>query len=425
MRRVAITGAGTVNPLGANLAQTLAGLRRGACAIGALEDMPDLDRLSVRIGAPVRGWTSGAPSAVAALCDRSALMALQAAAEAAAMAGLALAGDAALSAGVIMGTAGGGHMAAEAAYRAVFAEGRSRVHPFTVPRLMANSAAGQIAIALGLKGPSLTVSTACASSNHAIGLAFQMVASGQAEVMLAGGAEAMLDFGGIKVWEALRVLSPTGCHPFAAGRSGMVMGEGAAVFLLEPLEAALRRGAPVLAEIAGFGMTSDAADMITPRAEGAVRAMRAALDGAGLAPADIGYVNAHGTGTQANDLAEAAALDAVFGPSGVPVSATKAAHGHLIGAAGAVELLACLLALTEGLIAPTVGGQPADPALGVDLVTGAARQAEVTACLSNSFAFGGQNAVLCLKRAQPGPLAAETAAKAAVKPLSEMLTEMR
>ncbi|MGQ0610338.1 MAG: beta-ketoacyl-[acyl-carrier-protein] synthase family protein [Paracoccaceae bacterium] len=424
MRRVAITGAGTVNPLGASLAQTLDGLRAGACGIGAL-DMQDLDRLSVRIGAPVRGWSPGAPPGVAALCDRSALMALDAAAEAAAMAGLALSGAAALSAGVIMGTAGGGHMAAEAAYRAVFAEGRGRVHPFTVPRLMANSAAGQIAIAQGLKGPSLTVSTACASSNHAIGLAFQMVASGQAEVMLAGGAEAMLDFGGIKVWEALRVLSPTGCHPFAAGRSGMVLGEGAAVFVLEPMEAALRRGAPVLAEIAGFGMTSDAANMITPRAEGAVRAMRAALAGAGLAPAEIGYVNAHGTGTQANDLAEASALAEVFGPSGVPVSATKSAHGHLIGGAGAVELLACLLALTEGLIAPTVGGQPADPALGVDLVTGAARRAEVRACLSNSFAFGGQNAVLCLRRAQPGPLAAETAAKAAVNPLSEMLTEIR
>lgn len=425
MRRVAITGAGTVNPLGANLAQTWDGLRSGACGIGALEEMLDLDRLSVRIGAPVRGWTSDAPPGVAALCDRSALMALQAAAEAAVMARLVLTDGTALSAGIIMGTAGGGHMAAEAAYRAVFAEGRSRVHPFTVPRLMANSSAGQIAIALGLKGPSLTVSTACASSNHAIGLAFQMVSSGQAEVMLAGGAEAMLDFGGIKVWEALRVLSPTGCHPFAPARNGMVMGEGAAVFVLEPLEAALRRGAPVLAEIAGFGMTSDAADMITPRAEGAVRAMRAALAGAGLASTDIGYVNAHGTGTHANDQAEAEALAEVFGPSGVPVSATKSAHGHLIGAAGAVELLACLLSLNEGLIAPTVGGQPADPALGVDLVTGAARRAEVRACLSNSFAFGGQNAVLCLKRAQPGPFAAETAAKAAVKPLSEMLTVIR
>lgn len=397
MRRVAITGAGTVNPLGATLAETWSSLRGGTCAIAGLE-IKDLDRLAVRIGAPVRGWRSGAPPQVAALCDRSALMALHAAAEAAAMAGLVLSDEAALSAGVVMGTAGGGHMAAEAAYRAVFAEGRNRVHPFTVPRLMANAAAGQIAIALGLKGPSLTVSTACASSNHAIGLAFQMVGSGQAEVMLAGGAEAMLDFGGLKVWEALRVLSPQGCHPFAAGRSGMVMGEGAAVFVLEPLEAAEWRGARVLAEIRGVGMTSDAADMISPRAEGAVRAMRQALAQAGLTPSQIGYVNAHGTGTMANDLAEAQALAEVFGAGGVAVSATKSAHGHLIGAAGAVEALACLLALNEGLIAPTVGGLPADPALGVDLVCALPRVAEVRACLSNSFAFGGQNAVLCLAR---------------------------
>lgn len=396
MRRVVITGAGTVNPLGANLPQTFDSFRSGKCAIGAL-DLPDIDRLTIRIGAAVRGWQSAAPPQVQALSDRSTLMALAAADEAVAMAGLQLTPAEALEAGVIIGTAGGGHLAAEAAYRAVFEEKKSRVHPFTVPRLMANAAASQIAIAQRLKGPGMAVSTACASSNHAIGLAFQIIAMGQADVMLAGGAEAMLDFGGIKVWEALRVLSPTGCHPFSPHRSGMVQGEGAAVLVLETLDRAQARGADILAEITGFGMTSDATDMIVPQVDGAVRAMRKALAQAGLAAAQIGYVNAHGTGTEVNDRVEAQALAQVFGPQGVAVSATKSAHGHLIGAAGAVEALACILALREGLIAPTVGGQMADPALDVDLVCGTARRANVRACLSNSFAFGGLNAVLCLQ----------------------------
>ena len=397
MRRVVITGAGTVNPLGANLAQTFDGFRQGRCAIGPL-DLPEIDRLTIKIAAPVRDWTPAFSPQILSLCDRSTLMALQAAAEAVAMAGLHLTEAEALDSGVIIGTAGGGHMAAEAAYRAVFEQGKTRVHPFTVPRLMANAAASQIAIAQGLRGPGLAVSTACASSNHAIGLAYQMVAMGQAEVMLAGGAEAMLDFGGIKVWEALRVLSPLGCHPFAAGRLGMVQGEGAAVLVLEPLARAQARGANILGEIKGFGMTTDAVDMIAPQVDGAVRAMRKALRQAGIAPADISFVNAHGTGTLANDRAEAQALAHVFGPFGVPVSATKSAHGHLIGAAGAVEALACLLALTEGLVAPTVGGQAADPDLAVDLVRDAPREQPVQACLSNSFAFGGLNAVLCFGR---------------------------
>ena len=395
MRRVVITGAGTVNPLGTSLAQTYQALSDGRSAIGPLAFV-DLERLTIRIGAPVRDWQADVAPAVAAMCDRSTLMALDAAAQAVAMAGLELRGPEVLDAGVIMGTAGGGHHSAEDAYRAVFAEGKSRVHPLTVPRMMANAAAGQIAIAHGLKGPGLTVSTACASSNHAIGLGFQMVALGQAEVMLAGGAKAMLDFGGIKVWEALRVLSPDGCRPFSADRNGMVQGEGAAVFVLEPLTRAQARGAAILAEITGFGMTSDATDMIMPQVDGAVRAMQKALQMARLDPCDIGYVNAHGTGTQANDRAEAAAMAQVFGAGAVPVSSTKAAHGHLIGAAGAVELIACLLALNKGLLAPNVGVTAPDPALQVDLVCGQARRRAVGACLSNSFAFGGLNGVLCL-----------------------------
>lgn len=398
MRRVVLTGAGTVNPLGQDMAQTWAALAAGKVAIGPL-DLPEIDRLAIRIGAPVADWQAEArfDAATLDICDRATLLALDSARQAMAMAGLAPFADAeAEAAGVVMGTAGGGHATRAAAYRAVFAERRSRVHPFTVPRLMANAAASRIAIDQGLRGPGLTVSTACASSTHAIGLAWQMVATGQAEVMLAGGAEAMLDFSGVKVWEALRVLSPTGCHPFAPGRNGMVLGEGAAVFVLEPLDRARARGVRPLAEVAGFAMTSDAAEMIRPGGDGALRAMRQALAMARLAPGEVGHVNAHGTGTEVNDRAEAEALAALFGPLGVPVTATKASHGHLIGAGGAVEMLAVLQALSSGLVPPTAGGLAADPALAVDLVTGAARRVSPGAAIKSSFAFGGLNAVLAL-----------------------------
>lgn len=400
MRRVVITGAGTVNPLGHSVPETYAGLRAGLSAIGPLS-IPDLDRLSVRIGAQVRDFDPGArltPRQVS-LCDRFAQFALVAAEEA-----VAQAGEGALTpgAGVILGTAGGGLMSSEAAYRAVFADGAQRVHPFTVPRLMANAATSHLTMAYGLRGPSFTVSTACAASNHAIGLAFQMVRSGAAPVMLAGGSEAMLSFGGIKAWEGLRVLSQTGCRPFCASRDGLVMGEGAAVFVLEDRARAIARGAPILAEVAGFGMSADAGDIVVPDPAGAEAAMRAALDDAGLLPEAIGYINAHGTGTAVNDRSECAAIRRVFGEAAgsVPVSSTKSLHGHLIGAAGAVELLAVLLALGEGVIAPTAGHRADDPDCALDVVTHEARHRPVAAALSNAFAFGGLNAVLALRAAE-------------------------
>ena len=280
----------------------------------------------------------------------------------------------------------------------MLAEGRDRVPPLVVPRLMHNAAASHISIRHGLRGPSFSVSSACASATHAIGLAFQMVRSGQAPVMLAGGSEAMLVFGGIKAWEGLRVLSPTGCRPFDAARSGLVMGEGAAVFVLEDAGHAAARGAVPLFEVAGFGMTSDAGDIVAPSTEGATAAMRAALADAAMAPGEVGYVNAHGTGTQANDRAEAAALCDVFGARGPRIGSTKGAHGHAIGATGAIELLACLSALRDGIVPPTVGCLDPEPGLGLALVLKTERAA-VTAALSNSFAFGGLNAVLALRAA--------------------------
>lgn len=402
MRRVVLTGAGTVNPLAADVAGTIAALLAGRTAIGPITaaDVEGADDLTIRIGAPVRGFRPEDHFDVRhlSLLDRFSQLAVVAARQAVAQSGLQF--DPALAArtGVIVGSAGGGLSTSDATARALYQTARTRVHPFTVPRLMMNAPASLIGMEFGLTGPAFAVSSACASSNHAIGLAFQLVRAGAQPVMLAGGTDAMLTYGGLKAWEGLRVLSPDGCRPFSADRNGLVMGEGAAIFVLEDRDHALARGAVPLAEIAGFAMGADASDIVLPDPQGAERAMRAALTDAGLTPPDIGYVNAHGTGTRANDRAESHALRAVF-PGGVAVSSTKGAHGHLMGASGAVELLACLAALADGRLAPTVGWAKADADCALDLVTRTARPAQVGACLSNAFAFGGLNAVLALTRA--------------------------
>ena len=400
MRRVVITGAGTINPLAQDVAGTFAALAAGRGAIGPL-DLPEADRLSIRIGAQVQGWDAEAlfSRSELALYDRFTQFALVSARQAVAQAGLVFAGDLAARAGVVIGTAGGGLTTQDDSYRTVYAEGKNRVHPFVVPRLMHNSAASHISIDLGLQGPTFAVSTACSSSNHAMGLAFQMVRSGASEVMLAGGAEAMLCFGGLTAWEGLRVMSPDGCRPFSANRNGMVMGEGAAVFVFEDRDHALARGATPLAEVLGFAMGADALDIVMPSPDGAARVMRAALADAGTRADQVGYINAHGTGTAANDKSEAAAIRAVFGDHAdqLAVSSTKSMHGHLIGAAGAVEMLACLLAL-NGTLPPTINHEVPDPNCALDVVPNLARSADVDVVMTNAFAFGGLNAVLVLRR---------------------------
>lgn len=396
MRRVVITGAGTVNALAHDVAGTWAAMREGRCGIGPLE-IRDAERLTVRIGAQVKGWDAAAhlDRAQVAQSDRFTQFALVAAAQAMAQSGLETGPDC----GVILGTAGGGLGTSDDSFRAVYAEGKNRVPPLTVPKLMANAGASHVSMAHGVTGPVFTVSTACASSNHAMGLALQMVRSGACRAVLTGGSEAMLTFGGIKAWEGLRVMSPTGCRPFSVDRDGMVQGEGAAVFVFEDREAALARGAEVLAEVAGFAMTSDAGDLVAPSVDGAARAMDGALRDAGLLVEEVGYINSHGTGTTANDRTEAAAILRVFGGRLPPVSSTKAMHGHAIGGTGAVELLACLMALREGVLAPTIGFASPDPECPLDVVPNVARAARVEVALSNAFAFGGLNAVLALRRA--------------------------
>jgi len=401
MKRVVITGAGTINALGHDVPSTLAAMAEGRCGIGALK-FRDVDRLAIQIGAQVQGFTPEDHFTRQQLgfYDRFTQFALIAATEAITQSGLTFTDDLAATSGVILGTAGGGISTTDDNYRTVYQEGKNRVHPFVVPRLMPNAAAAHVSMAHNLQGPSFTVSTACASSNHAMAQAFMMVRSGMARAMVTGGSESMLCFGGVKAWEGLRVMSRDACRPFSANRNGMVQGEGAGVFVFEELDHARARGAGILAEVAGMGMSSDAGDIVMPSQQGAARAIHAALKDARLNPDQIDYINAHGTGTTANDKTESAAVAQVFGPqaANLMISSTKSMHGHLIGGTGAVELLACIMALRDGVIAPTIGYTDPDPDCPLDVVPNTARQARVTATLSNAFAFGGMNAVLALKR---------------------------
>jgi nodulation protein E len=401
MKRVVITGAGTINPLGHNGPDTLAAMREGRCGITELA-IQDVERLQIRIGGQVHDWDAEAHfnRQQIALYDRFTQFTLLAAREALAQSGIDFSGELALYAGVVLGTSGGGMQTLDENYRAVYEEGKNRVHPFVVPKLMNNAAASHVSMEFGLKGPTFTVATACASSNHAMGLAFQMIRAGGARAMVTGGSESMLCFGGVKAWEGLRVMSKDACRPFSLNRNGMVQGEGAGVFVFEEYEHARARGASVLAEVVGFAMTSDAGDIVMPSKQGAERAITGAMRDARLNPDQIGYINAHGTGTAANDKTECAAVADAFGHHAdrLMISSTKSMHGHLIGGTGAVELLACIMALRDGVIAPTIGYEEPDPECALDVVPNAAREAKVDAVLSNAFAFGGLNAVLALKR---------------------------
>lgn len=403
MKRVVITGAGTVNALGMNVPDTVYAMREGTCGIGALE-FRDVERLTIQIGGQIKGFDAQHVFSrhQISLYDRFTQFALVAAAEAVSQSGLDFTEELADKSGVILGTAGGGISTSDDNYRAVYEEGKNRVHPFVVPKLMNNAAASHISMGYNLRGPSFTVSTACASSNHAMAQAFEMVRSGMAPVMIAGGAESMLCFGGIKAWEGLRVLSRDACRPFSANRNGMVQGEGAGIFVFEEYERARARGADILCEISGYAMTSDASDIVMPSKEGAARAMARALADAQVNPNEVGYINAHGTGTMANDKTECAAVIDVFGTHAkrLMISSTKSMHGHLIGGTGAVELLACIMALRDGVIAPTIGYQEPDPDCALDVVPNHARDARVNVALSNAFAFGGMNAVIVLKALQ-------------------------
>jgi nodulation protein E len=364
---------------------------------------PEMGMNQVRFknGAPVLGYAAEAyfPRKSLNFMDRFAQFSVIAAREAVAAAGIEWTEELRESAAIITGSCMGGRFTDEIGYWELFHNGRTRVHPLTIPLGMSNAGASHISMEFGLHGPAYTISTACSSSAHAIGNALWMVRSGAAPLAIAGGSEAPLFLGGLKAWEAMRVVSPDTCRPFSLNRSGMILGEGAAMLILEPLDRALARGAKPLAEIVGFGMSADACHVTQPSAEGAARAMRSALRDGNLAPEQVGYINAHGTATEANDRMEAAAIHAVFGShaGALPVSSTKSMHGHTLGAAGAIEAVATVLALRNGVLPPTANHSEADPECDLDVIPNQAREAKVEVALSQSFAFGGLNAVLAFR----------------------------
>jgi nodulation protein E len=401
VRRVVITGLGVVSALGTGREAHLQGLREGRSGIAPIS-LIDPERLMVKIAAEAKQFRGEDhfDRQRLALLDRVTEMALVCAHEAVAQSGIEFGEALGLKTATVIGTAMGGLHTLDENYHAVYAQMKNRVHPLIIPRLMANAPVSQISMEYGLMGASWSVSTACSSSNHAIAQAFQLVRSGMAEAAVTGGTESVLCFGGIKAWEGLRVMSPDGCRPFSKNRNGMVLGEGAAILILEELERAKARGAPILGEIAGAGMTADAGDIVAPAIDGAARAMRQALADARMAPGEVGYINAHGTATTMNDRTEAAAIHMVLGEqaNSALVSSTKSMHGHCIGAAGALEAAATLMALGEGVVPPTINHDQVDPEIALDVVPNTAREARVEAALSNSFAFGGLNAVLAFRR---------------------------
>ncbi len=396
------TGYGVVSALGGSWSTHATALREGRCGIGRLSGA-DGEGLSISIAAEVRdfvGWKSGDGRIRSSLLDRFSCFALAAAGEAVQSSGIEFDDGLAPRTATIIGSSQGGASTMEENYRLLYRSKGGRVPPLTIPRSMANAAACLVSIAHGLTGPAWCVSTACASSNHAIGQAFHLIRHDGADAALAGGAEAGMALGPLKAWESLRVMSRDACRPFSRNRSGMVQGEGAAVLVLEELSLARSRGAPILFEIVGFGMTADASDIVQPSVDGASRAMRLALEDASLAPESVGYINAHGTATAANDRNETAAIRNAFGPHAdrLAISSTKSMHGHSIGASGAIEMGAVMLALRDGIIPPTIGYQEPDPECDLDVTPNVCARRDVEVAMSNNFAFGGMNAVLLARR---------------------------
>ena len=403
-RRVAVTGLGAIAATGADIPSLWNAIERGASGIGPITGIPT-ERLSVRVAAEIRGFDPLAhfEARRLVLLDRAVQLALVAGRQAVRDCGIdtRTVGE---RGGVVLGAAGG-HDTTDAAYKSFYGDGASRVHPFTVPRGMPSSSASFLSMEFGLRGPTVSMASACASANHAIGHGFHMVRAGMLDFAIVGGADASIVPGFLKAWEGLRVLSRDACRPFSADRSGLVIGEGGAMLVLEPWEAAVARGAAIHAELLGFGSSADAGDITAPDATGAARAMAAALADAALDAEAVQYVNAHGTGTRLNDRAEVAALRLVFAGHvrRMAVSSTKSMLGHCMTASGALELAATVLALRYGILPPTAGFTAHDPDCDIDCVPNVARPASIEFALSNSFAFGGLNATLVVRRAQAAP----------------------
>jgi nodulation protein E len=400
MRRVVITGMGTISALGRNTSEFADSLRAGRSGIGAIQSV-ETSTLRFQNGAEVQGYSHQPyfEDRRADFIDRFAQFAVIAAREAVQDAGVEWTPELRESAAIVTGSCVGGQCTEDIGFVDLYRRGQNRVHPLTIPKTMANAGASHISMEFGITGPSFTISTACSSAAHAIGQAYWMLRSGATDLALTGGSEAPFSLGILKAWEAMRVVSPDTCRPFSKDRHGMILGEGAAMMVLEPLEIAQARGAQIYAEIVGVGMSADACHITQPSVDGAARAMRAALRASGLATEQIGYINAHGTATAANDVTEIAAIRAVFGKHAakLAISSTKSMHGHALGAVAALEAVATALALRDGVLPPTANYQIPDPDCDLDVIPNEARQLRVEYALSNSFAFGGLNAVLALR----------------------------
>ncbi len=401
MKRVVITGIGVVSALGNNTADFWDALSHGRPGIGPITKV-DTSSLRYHNAAEVKGFIPEEHFEERLLpwLDPFAQYGMVAAREAITDSGIEFTDELKARTGVITGSCLGGKVTEDRMFYKMYAEGKHRNQPIAIPSAMANAVASHVSMEFGLMGASFTLSTACSSANHALGQAFWLIRQGSMSAAVAGGSEAPICYGHLRAWEAMRVVSPDTCRPFSKDRTGMIIGEGGAMFVMETLDAAQERGAKIYAEIAGFGMSSDAHHLTMPLAAGAAKAMAEALADGNLRPDDVGYINAHGTATQANDPMESEAIRLAFGKhtDKIAVSSTKSMHGHALGAAGAIEAAGTILGLHHGILPPTANFRETDPACDIDVIQNEARQIQVEAAVSNSFAFGGLNAVLAFRR---------------------------
>jgi nodulation protein E len=399
--RIVVTGMGGLCCIGRNAAEIWDSMRAGVCGIGPLSIADKHDLKTAIAGQITELPEHEFDKRKLVSTGRFGLLAALAADEALRQAGLSAGERPAMRIGAVIGVGVYGGDAVERAYRDVFLDGKKRTDIFTVPKAMPSSAAVHVSMLHDLTGPVFGVTSACASANHAISTALDMLRAGRADAIVAGGSDAPLSYGVVKAWEAMRILAKTGCRPFSADREGLVLGDGAGALVLETAENAERRGAPVLAELAGAGLSADASDIVAPTMEGPVAAIRDCLADAGLDPSDVDYINAHGTATLGNDRTETQAIRAVFGSHAdtLSVSSTKSMHAHCLGASSALEAIACIQAIREGIVPPTVNYTEPDPDCDLDVTPNKARKRDISVALSNAFAFGGANSVIAFKSA--------------------------
>ncbi len=403
-RRVVVTGMGAVTPIGTTVDDFWSGVRASKCGISKLEGLPEEDEqdLKIKIAAQVKEFDPKSRlrhfkrDRIILHADRYSWFAAAAADEAVRQSGLDVPFVNGSRTACIIGSGAGGLVTYEVAYRDLFRHKKKITHPLTLLRIIGSSASAHVGIEFGVKGPTFATCSACSTAAHAVGIGRDYIRHGLVDVAIVGASECVINYGTMKAWQALHVLSPEGCFPFDKKRNGTVLGEGAGILVIESLEHAQARGAKILGEIKGFGMTSDSKDMVNPDIDGPLDAMRLALADAGLEPEDIDYINAHGTATAINDKNETNAIKAMFGAHAykLAVSSTKSMTGHPLGAGGGIEAIACLKAMEDGWMPPTVGLNDPDPDCDLDYIPNVGRAKPLKYTMSNSFAFGGLNAVL-------------------------------